>query len=571
MLRLKSFALGRLPGVLTIHWPKLIVILIAAASLWLWLKGTAWGQPYAFQSDEWRFLSRVVDNPAVPIWTIYGRWPIYTQRLAAALTGLPTTDLLLARTTAALISVAGLLATALATAQIAGWKAAALAAALLAGAPLVVQTANFFITDVWLYAGVAAAIWLSLRQAMHGQWRTALALGLVWGMAIGSKLSGLFLFPAIIWAFWIGPSRHRWRKLAVAVALAALVGLAGQPTLLVNGLNAYLKQGELLTHLNVAAGLIRPSYTLQFVDTPTWTYYISPVLWWGAGPLLTILGLTGIAGGLLVCVRHFRSVLARNQPVALHLIWLSAFGAIYLMSAGQFSKYTRYALPLLPSLAIGASWLVMRATQRLSNTPATISLLILGAVALLPGLFFARVHQQLDTRLQAALWIGDHVPANAAICHEPDVGYAVPPIGLGGPAYASTAQRNYRSVLLNWGALYAASDFLRQTQPQPVIDTPEQQPLRIDAQQTAQIEAWLAACDWLVVSDRFADQFLPLADIWPAIGGFYRELLGNHRSDFHLVAEFRSLPGWQDFTIDDRSAELTFRSFDHPTIWIFKR
>ncbi len=455
-------------------------------------------------------------------------------------------------------------------AQVASWKAAALAAALIAGAPLVVQTANFFITDVWLFAGVAAVIWLSLRQALQGQWRTALALGIVWGIAIGSKLSGLFLFPAIIWAFWIGPSRHRWRKLAAAGTLAALVGLAGQPTLFVHGLNAYLKQGELLTHLNVAAGLIRPSYALQFVNTPAWTYYISPVLWWGAGPLLTILGLIGLVGGLSVCIRRFRHALGR-RPVALHLIWLTAFGAIYLMSAGQFSKYTRYALPLLPPLAIAASWLVTRTAQRLSNMASTISLLTLGAVALLPGLFFARVHQQLDTRLQAAVWISEHVPPNAAICHEPDVGYAVPPIGLGGPTYASTAQRNYHGVLLNWGLLYAASDFLRQTQPQPVTDTPEQQSLRTNAQQTAQIENWLAECDWLVVSDRFADQFLPLADTWPAIGGFYRTLLADQQPDFRLAAEFRSLPGWQDFTIDDRASELTFRSFDHPTIWIFKR
>lgn len=570
MVRFNFWVLNRPRILATDVRPKLIVLIIVGGSLLIWLRGTAWGQPYAFNSDEWRYLSRVADNPAVPIWTNYGRWPIYTQRLAAALTGLPATDLLLARTITAFVSVIGLLATVLATARAASWKAAALAAALLAGAPLVVQTANFFTTDVWLYAGVAAAIWLSLCQTQQGKWRTAIALGVTWGIAIGSKPNGLFLFPAIVLAFWLSPDRHRWRKLAATIGLALLTGLLGQPTLFVYGLNAYLHKGELLSNLNIAAGLIRPAYSVQFANTPAWTYYISPVLWWGAGPLLTILGLTGLLCGLLACVRRYRQVPARGT-MATPLIWLAAFGAFYLMSAGQYAKYTRYALPLLPPLAIAASWMTVRITQRWSNAVSTASLTAIGAVALLPGLLFAPIHQRLDTRLQAALWISEHVPTNAAICHEPDVGYAVPPIGLGGPTYAATDQRNYRGVLLDWGTLYAASDFLRRTQPLPVADTPALQSLRTDAQQAAQIEAWLAACDWLIASDRFADQYLPLVDDLPAISNFYRELLADRRADFHLVAEFRSLPGWQDSTTDDRTSELTFRSFDHPSIWLFKR
>lgn len=286
--------------------------------------------------------------------------------------------------------------------------------------------------------------------------------------------------------------------------------------------------------------------------------------------MLTILGLTGLVGSLLVCARHYRQVLARRTP-ATHLIWLAAFGAIYLMSAGQYAKYTRYALPLLPPLAIAASWSMVRVIGRLSGAMPTAIVTVIGAVALLPGLLFAPIHQRLDTRIQAALWIGEHVPANAAVCHEPDLGYAVPPIGLGGPTYASTDQQHYRGVLLDWGTLYDASDFLRRTQPLPVADIPALEALRTDAQQAAQIETWLAVCDWIIVSDRFADQFLPLADTWPVIGNFYRELLANRRADFHLAAEFRSLPGRQDFTIDDRASELTFRSFDHPSIWVFRR
>jgi hypothetical protein len=179
---------------------------------------------------------------------------------------------------------------------------------------------------------------------------------------------------------------------------------------------------------------------------------------------------------------------------------------------------------------------------------------------------FAPIHRQQDTRLQAAVWIGEHVPPRATICHEPDIGYAVPPIGLGGPAYGVTGDRQYSGIQLNWGALYASSDYARQVQP-----TVAAQPPLAAEQQTATIEDWLLKCDWVILSDRFADQFLPLPDDMPAISQFYRSMLANENTGFQEVAVFRSLPRFFDFTIDDRASELTFRSFDHPTIWIFQR
>ena len=564
-MRLNILTLHR-KSTLLVEWPsKLTVILIIVVSALIGWQGVTWGQPYAFHSDEWRFLSRVVTDPAVPIWTIYGRWPIFFQLAAALLAGKAPADLILARQVTLLVSLSGLIMTALAARQLAGWRGAVLAAALLAGAPIIGQTANFFTTDVWLYTGVAASLWLCMRQVARSSWLNSIFLACVWGIAIGSKLSGLFLFPMIILAFLLSDHRQRWRRLALTVGLAAMIALLGQPTLLLNGLDAYLYRGELITHLNVAAGIIRPSYSLQFANTPAWTYYLVPVLLWSAGPVLLLAGCFGTTWAIYRIVRRYRT-LTDDRVLRLLLLSLVALGTQYFFTAGQYAKYARYTLPLLPPLALLASWAVCYLIEHFPRSLARPSFTIVTLVSLLPGLMFAPIHRQQDTRIQAAAWIGDHIPAGAAICHEPDIGYAVPPIGLGGPAYGVTGDKQYRGIQLDWGALYAASDYARRVQPAST-----EVPLLTTEQQAAKIADWLLKCDWVILSDRFADQFLPLSDEMPAISRFYRTMLANEDTELQEVAVFRSLPRLFDFTIDDRASELTSRSFDHPTIWIFHR
>jgi len=382
---------------------------------------------------------------------------------------------------------------------------------------------------------------------------------------MGSKLSGLFLLPMIILAFLLSDPRQRWPKLAMTIGLAAAIALLGQPTLWLKGPQAYLIQGQLIEHLNVAAGIVRPVYSLQFANTPAWTYYLVPLLWWSAGPVLLLAGSAGAVWATFRVVTRYRSV--KDDSVLRYLLLtLVALVTLYFFSAGQYAKYARYALPLLPPLSLLASWGVCSLVDRFPRRLAQSAVAAFTVVSLIPGLMFAPIHQQPDTRLQAATWIEKHIPAEAKICHEPDIGYAVPPIGLGGPAYGGTADKQYLGTLLNWGDLYYASNYVRQVQPSAAKD-----PLLTSEEQSVKIEDWLLTCDWVILSDRFADQFLPLPDEMPAVSGFYRTMLAGQQSGFQEVAEFRSLPRLLDFTIDDRASELTFRSFDHPTIWIFHR
>ncbi len=556
---------------LSTHWiPPLLVATIILSTGVAWSSGVTWGLPYGFHSDEFRYLTRVAVDPSIPIWTIYGRWPIYFMRTAAFVTGLPVTDLILARSVTLLISLVGLAAVAGAAREQTGWLGATLATALFAGAPIVVQSANFFIADVPLYAAIAVTLWLCFRYLRHASWPTSILLGIVIGIGAGSKLSGLFLLPAVALTYLLSDPVQRWRRFVVTTGLVILITGLGQPTLWVHGLESYLYQGQLIEHLNVAAGVSRPVYTLQFANTPAWIYYLEPVLWWGAGPVLLFLGGAGAIVAGVYLARNWRrwNLTLELGCLAVTVMTLAVF---YLMSAGQYSKYTRYALPLLPPLALLGAWLVSRVSQRLTPSVQKIVVAAVMLGGLLPGLAFLSIHQRTDTRLQAADWIANHIPDNSVICHEPDLGFAVPPIGMGGPAYGMTAARNYQGTLLDWGLLYSASDYLRQNQSQPVAEKPEYLTVRTAAQQSDRIEEWLATCNWIILSDRFADQFQPLNVDFAAVSRFYQEMKEDRRPDFHLVAQFRSLPQLLGWAIDDSASEMTLRTFDHPTIWIFQR
>jgi len=544
-----------------------ILVVVFLISLLFGLYGSSWGYPYDFHSDESSYLTRVAPNPDIPFWTNYGRWPVYLLRSVAFLAGREA-NFVFARQLSAFIVALGVAATALTTLQIIGRRGMMMTAALLMGAPLIVQSAHFFTTDVLLMAGTAVGICFSLRIMARGRWRDSLILAVAWGIAIGSKPTGVLLLPAVVLAHALSHPQHRWRRLVVTFLITSSLALVGQPTLFRYGWQAYLYQGAFLSNIKVAAGIFRPPYTLHFADTAAWTYYLTHLFPWGGGPFLTLAGYTGFLAGAARIIRHcrnWRTDAITGQIALVALVFLT----FYLFSASQHDKFIRYVLVLLPPIGILAGWLLANLINRVNTSRVWPFLVFTVILSVVPGLLYVRIYSRPDTRLQAAVWIMQHAPGNATICHEPDLGFAVPPIGMGGPAYLETATRNYQGVPLNWGLLYWASDYPRRYHQGVLPDTPAT--LRTQGAQAHQIAAWIAACDWIILSDRFADQYLPLPDDFPAISSFYRSLLSGQNREFRHATTIQSLPGIGQFVVNDRNSELTFRSFDHPTFWIFQR
>ena len=139
-------------------------------------------------------------------------------------------------------------------------------------------------------------------------------------------------------------------------------------------------------------GVTKPIWIGNFADLKTPSlYWLTNLLPWGLGPLLALLGLAGVVWLLS----------RRDKRAAV----VAAFPIIYFLAAGRsIAPFIRYAIPLVPALAIaagivGAEWLRRGGMLARVVVGSTIVTTFLYAVA------YMNVYRQPDARLQASQWL----------------------------------------------------------------------------------------------------------------------------------------------------------------------
>jgi hypothetical protein len=85
------------------------------------------------------------------------------------------------------------------------------------------------------------------------------------------------------------------------------------------------------------------------------------------------------------------------------------------------------------------------------------------------------------------------------------------------------------------------------------------------------IRSRLALADWIVIDDTFLDfyEHLPESE-HGVVKEYYRDLFTG-RLGFQLVKTFKVYPSLFGRDIIDDGAELTFRLFDHPKVFVLAR
>ena len=155
------------------------------------------------------------------------------------------------------------------------------------------------------------------------------------------------LAPALRAAYRLPPTawgRVGWLLAAVGALLA--VFFITQPYALIDW-SKYLSDVE--SQARLASGQDHVFYTDKFYGTPPYWYHLEHIVPWDLGwPL----GLAAVAG---VLAATWRSIVRRRGEAVL-LIWtLAYFGA----TGGQFMKYVRYMLPIMPPLCVFAAALLL--------------------------------------------------------------------------------------------------------------------------------------------------------------------------------------------------------------------
>jgi hypothetical protein len=561
-----------------IVWVTLATALGAALRFY----GLGWGAPYFhFHIDEHivfsyaEALARDTKAAAdMPKFFMYSPFPMYVLNgivraydavahpLDLTVPRDEVTYMILGRTISATLGTATIPLVYAIARRISGRLGGVCAAFLLACAVIHLRESHFFSLDVSMTFFTVVGLYFALRIVERGDAVGEAGSAIAFGLGIASKYSAAFLAPLIGVAEVLSPrapasltpfQARAWLRIVVRTALTVCAGLAIFLLLDWLVLRYFDKfRSDIKTWvIDPLSGTSKPEWIAQFADVNALPYWFTNLLWWGLGPALEICGLVGVVW--LLVRGHRPSILVALFPM---LYWLSAG------KTATVAPFIRYTVPLAPPLAIAAgaycAHLLTRPRRRVVGAAVT---LVVGGTTALWAVAYTNVFRQPDSRLVASTWLLQNVPAGSKILIEPS--HNIPPMG----SYLTAV--NFHSNYVLFYPQTEKHDYYQLF----ALDTYRSLYNRgVDDQfRRNYIQSRLALADWIVMDDTYLQQYqhLPEPD-HAVVKQYYRDLFAG-RLGFKLVKTFKVYPSLFGRDIDDDGAELTFRSFDHPRIFIFMR
>ena len=392
-----------------------------------------------------------------------------------------------------------------------------------------IQTAHFSTTESLLTLITVLTTYLSLIIFEKPSNKLAIITGLILGIGIATKTTGIvfFLSPMIsLGIIFYKETIPRFKTISYLVIMAACAFLIFSMFSPFTFLN-WVKFLESMRYENgVVLGTNQVVYTLQFSHTIPYIFQIKN-LFWQLG-LFAGIALIGTA------VTIFQKIKERKITFFIFL----SFPLVYFLYIGSwYTKFNRYVVPLLPFLILLGSNLLIYLLLRYKVAGRLLLTLTIGATILWALAFFS-IYTQKQTRIAASEWIYKHVPVGKFILSEHwDEGLPIP-LPQGNPS-------SYRQLSL---AIYEP-------------DNEE----KIDYYANNLSEA-----DYVTInSRRLYGTLLYLPEKYPITKRYY-EYLFSGKLGYEKVAEFSSYPSFLGVTIPDDLSEETFQVYDHPKALIFK-
>ena len=400
-----------------------------------------------------------------------------------------------------------------------------------------IQNSHFFIVDTFLTVFITLQLYLLILYNKNPRARTIGLLAIVSAAAVTTKVSAVIFMPVVAVGlllphFDLKSRVYDLQSIFVHALLCAmcyvLCAFLFMPYAFIEHAR-FISDVKLQTTMNNDPFIF--PYTLQYVGTLPYLYYLKNIVLWGWGPVLSIISLIGL-------------IRLMGQPHKTTLLIL-AFYAIYFVVLGKSAvKFMRYMLPLYPFFALLAGYGLCHI---MNEKTRTICVVTIGITIAWTGMFLG-LYANEHTRIEASKWIYDNIPAgrSLAVAHWDDR----VPLDIPG---------------INGSNIYQFIEF-----PLYEKDTPEKWTL---------MEQKLAETDYIIIASNrlytpltklVTCERLPEDKCFPLTAQYYDDLF-NERGGFTKVAEFSSPPRIGPFTIDDQSADESFTVYDHPKILIYKR
>lgn len=538
-----------------------------------------WGSPYFFHPDERNIAGAVsalhFPNEFNPHFFAYGSFPIYLVYGLGVLVNLTnqsidiwkvefTQAILIGRFLSALLStliiplVYVLMLRILEKENRKAQIFALAAAGLTTFTPGFIQYAHFSTFETFLTIEYLLILYLSFQLFQKGRWQDYLLTAILIGLAAATKIVSLILVAVLLITHFLKnfkqqfPNQLRFLtydlfKIATAIIVMIIIALIASPFNLLDyaGFTSSMRYESA-----VALGTLPVFYTAGFLKTAPFVYQFFHVFPYILGWPLTMAGLVSLfylaaylARQLIIEPKDFKGLSLISLLLAVALLYLIPQGLM-------FVKWIRYMVPVLPLIVIMIVVTVSHIIQSTFVTryallaPLLITLFIVPTILL--GVSFFSIYTQPDTRIQAAEWAKNNLPANAKILSE------VYDLGI-------TPFNTYFDIsnikLFNFYDLDGSHGNLNPTVPES-----------LQGQKVQELSKLLAWTDYIVLpSPRIYANRLRQPELFPLGSKFYSRLF-NQELGFGEIKRFEiDTPFFGD------DPEETFVVFDHPLVMIFQK
>lgn len=441
-----------------------------------------------------------------------------------------------------------------------GARAALLAATLVSLAALHIQQSHFFTTDTFAAAFTTMAFWSGVRWIQREKWGDLGWAGAFFGLAMACKISSV-LFGAALLGFWI----LGFKKLGFARAIgpvlfsfwaAILFFRIGHPMAFQgeNGAGGIFDLrpeprfwafnfspkweigGDFGYQMLITRGEIDVPFNVQWIERADWTFPLKNLGFWGYGwPFLISAVL-----GLFWLLKN-----PKKEPI---LLLAALFGLVLFgIQGAEFSKFTRYYLPLTPFCALLAAyfWREMSAKKPIFRFGAPIVVVC----ALFWAMCVTSIYTRRHTRLEASDWIRANISPQTVVVNETPWDEGLPLGWVGETSIHPTFLRDETLKIDGHFDSYG-------------LDTPEKR---------EKLLFILENTEWIFFSSGRSWQNIPRwPRKWPLTTRFYQGLWGGELG-FTLEKEFTSYPRFGPFQFPDDDSEEALSVYDHPRVLLWKK
>lgn len=423
---------------------------------------------------------------------------------------------------------------------------------------LPIQQSHFFTTDTFVNLFSFSSFYFALKYHFDKKFKWIIGAGIFAGLAIGSKISGIFIIPLVIALIGLAHlSLIKNKKTLfkqILVISSILLSLA-----LITYFSLRICSPYLFADANWLNLLLSPEFIQDLKELKSWEGYdvwFPPAIQWINRPLtfgitnmamfgMGLVSFTASIIGIFIWIKNsiilFKSNTSSIKFFSLLMIlilgWLFSFLGYYAL---QFTQTVRYYLLAYPFLAIFAGLSLSSTINKFKLNAIWTSFLVI-CLTIWP-LMFVSIYIQPHSRVKASVWIYNNIPANSLILTE----HWDDSLPLNFPDF----YQRYRTYQL------------------PVFSQDNQ----IKWQE---IDNLLNKADYYILSSNRAwGSISRVPNKYPRMSKFYQDLFEG-KTDYQLVAKFSSYPSLEylglPITLDDSWSEEAFTVYDHPEVYIFEK